>query len=122
MKVPIMGGEAIRVNIKRGAFLAISPDNIWIASTHWEPANINTAIYPFKGGAPGKLLDFVSYYFRWTPDGHSLAYVNDENASAIIDQPIDGRPPNNWPTLSLIESSLLPGHGTVNNWQSHEAH
>jgi Tol biopolymer transport system component len=93
MKVPIMGGEAIKIGIDAGGALAISPDGKWIASTHWEPANINTAIYPLEGGEPSKFLDFAGYYLRWTPDGRSLAFLDDRNPSAIISQPIDGGPP-----------------------------
>ena len=92
MKVPIMGGEAIKIGIDAGGALAISPDGKSIASTHWEAANINTAIYSLEGGEPSKLLDFAGYYLRWTPDGHSLAYVDERNASAIISQPIHGGP------------------------------
>ena len=91
-----MGGEAIKIGIDAGGPLAISPDGKSIASTHWEPAKINIAIYPLEGGAPSKLLDFASYYasyyLRWTPDGQSLAYVDERNASAIISRPIDGGP------------------------------
>jgi Tol biopolymer transport system component len=92
MKVPIMGGEAIKIGIDSGGALAISPDGKSIASTHWELANINTAIYSLEGGEPSKFLDFAGYYLGWTPDGHSLAYVDERNASAIISQPIHGGP------------------------------
>jgi len=92
MKVSIMGGEAIKIGINAGGAPAISPDGKSIAATHWEPANINTAIYPLEGGEPSKFLDFAGYYLRWTPDGRSLAYVDDRNASAIISRPINGGP------------------------------
>jgi Tol biopolymer transport system component len=92
MKVPIIGGEAIKIGIDAGGVLAISPDGKSIAATHYEPAKVNTAIYSLEGGEPSKFLDFASYYLRWTPDGHSLAYVDERNASAIISQPIHGGP------------------------------
>ena len=92
MKVSIMGGEAIKIGINAGGAPAISPDGKSIAATHWEPANINTAIYPLEGGEPSKFLEFAGYYLRWTPDGRSLAYVDDRNASAIISRPISGGP------------------------------
>jgi Tol biopolymer transport system component len=94
MKVPIMGGEAIKLGIiDAGGALAISPDGKSIAATHWELANVNTAIYTLGGGEPSKLLDFAGYYLRWTPDGRSIAFVDDRNPSAIISQPIDGGSP-----------------------------
>jgi Tol biopolymer transport system component len=92
MKVPMMGGEAIQVAINAGGAIAISPDSKLIAVTHWEPTNINTAIYPLAGGEPSKLIDFASNYLCWSPDGSSLAYVDERNPSAIFDQPIHGGP------------------------------
>jgi serine/threonine protein kinase len=93
MKVPIVTGEAVPIKVSNVGGVAVSPDGKWIASTHYERANINTAIYPVDGGEPRKLIDFAGYYFRWTPDGHSLAYVDERNSSAIIAQPIDGGRP-----------------------------
>jgi eukaryotic-like serine/threonine-protein kinase len=92
-KVPIDGGEPVPITVKTSSGVAISPDGKWIASTRFEPANINTAIYPFEGGEPHKILDIASYYFRWTPDGRALAYVDERNASTINSQPIDSGPP-----------------------------
>jgi eukaryotic-like serine/threonine-protein kinase len=91
--VPILGGETIKIDVKTAGGVAVSPDGKWIASTHWEPSKINTAIYAFQGGEPQKSLDIDAYYFRWTPDGRSLAFVDDRNPSVIIEQPIDGGPP-----------------------------
>src|SRR5512143_1238058 len=52
------------------------------------------AIYPFAGGEPHQILDIgSSYYFRWTPDGRSVAYLDARNPSSIISQPLDGGPP-----------------------------
>jgi Tol biopolymer transport system component len=93
MKVPLRGGEAIKIGGNGGGPMAISPDSKSIAATHWEAASINTAIYTLEGGQPSKFLDFAGYYLRWTPDGRSLAFVDDRNPSAIISQPIDGGPP-----------------------------
>jgi Tol biopolymer transport system component len=92
MRVPIMGGEAIKISIESAGAPAISPDGKSIAVTHWEAANINTAIYPLEGGEPRKILNFAANYFRWAPDGHSLAFVDDRNRSAIMSQPIYGGP------------------------------
>jgi eukaryotic-like serine/threonine-protein kinase len=92
-KVPIEGGEAKQVIDKvSGGSLAISPDGKWIASLHVEPNAINTAIYPFEGGEPKKILDLLSFYFRWTPDGRSLAYADraQNYFSNISSQTVDG--------------------------------
>jgi hypothetical protein len=93
LKVPIDGGEPVPIAVKSSLGLALSPDGKWIASTHWEPAAINTAVYPVEGGEPRKLFNVFADYLRWTPDGHSLAFVDERNPSAIIDQPVDGGPP-----------------------------
>jgi eukaryotic-like serine/threonine-protein kinase len=93
LKVPLSGGEPLPIKAKDNAGVAISPDGKWIASRHYEPENINTAIYAFDGTKPPKFLDIGAYYFRWTPDGRSLAFVDDRNPSAIIAQPINGGPP-----------------------------
>jgi serine/threonine protein kinase/dipeptidyl aminopeptidase/acylaminoacyl peptidase len=93
LKVPIDGGEPVPIAEKPSDFVAISPDGKWVASLHFEPAKTNTAIYPFEGGEPHQIMDINSCCFRWTPDGRSLAYVDDRNPSAVISQPIDGGPP-----------------------------
>ena len=93
MKVPLVGGEPLSIKGDNNAGLAISPDGRWIASRHYEPENINTAIYPIEGREPPRFLDIAAYYFRWTPDGRSFAFVDDRNPSAIIAQPIDGGSP-----------------------------
>ena len=93
MKVPLVGGEPLSIRGDNNAGLAISPDGKWVASRHYEPGNINTEVYPFEGREPPKVLDIAAYYFRWTPDGRSLAFVDERNPSAILSQPIDGGAP-----------------------------
>lgn len=92
LKVPIDGGEPVQISENTSGGVAISPDAKWVASVHYEPAKINMAIYPFEGGEPHQILDINSYYFRWTPDGRSLAYVDTRNPSSIISQAIEGGP------------------------------
>jgi serine/threonine protein kinase len=95
-KVSVDGGDAIQIVDKTSAGVAISPDGKWIASAHFEPSAIKTAIYPIEGGEPYKILDFFSFvfsvYVRWTPDGRALAYL-DENSSNIFSRTIDGGQP-----------------------------
>jgi len=93
-RVPIDGGEAERIIDKASTGIAISRDGKWIATAHFEPTAINTAIYPIEGGEPHRILDLSGYvYFRWTPDGRALAYVDGTNVSVINSQPIGGGPP-----------------------------
>ena len=92
MKVPLVGGEPLQIKITNSAYGAISPDGKWIASRHWEPANINIAIYPFDGGEPQQILEFAGYFLCWTPDGRALAYVDGRNPSIINIQPLGGGP------------------------------
>ncbi len=89
-KVPIDGGDAVQVIDKTSAGVAISPDGKWIATALFEPTNIRTAIYPFKGGEPHKILDINTFYVRWTPDGRALAYLDQKDLSNISTQTIDG--------------------------------
>ena len=89
-KVSIDGGDAVKIIDQTSAGLAISPDGKWIASAHFEPADIKTAIYPVEGGEPHKILDIHTVYIRWTPDGRALAYLDDKNLSNISIQTIDG--------------------------------
>ena len=89
-KVPIDGGDAVKIIDQTSAGLAISPDGKWIASAHFEPADIKTAIYSVEGGEPHKILDIHTVYIRWTPDGRALAYLDDKNLSNISIQTIDG--------------------------------
>src|SRR5205807_9161316 len=73
-KVPIGGGDPIQVNNKISARPVISPDGKWIASTYFgDPERLKTAIYPFAGGEPAKILDVWIFYKCWTPDGRALA-------------------------------------------------
>ena len=89
-KVPIDGGDAVQIIDQTSAGLAISPDGKWIASAHFEPADIKTAIYSVEGGEPHKILDIHTFYIRWTPDGRALAYLDDKNLSNMSIQTIDG--------------------------------
>ena len=95
-KVSIDGGETVQIIDKASAGVAISPDGKWIASAHFEPAAMRTAIYPIEGGEPRKILDIRSFYVRWMPDGRALAYLPDldlPNLSNISSQPVDGGSP-----------------------------
>jgi Tol biopolymer transport system component/DNA-binding winged helix-turn-helix (wHTH) protein len=92
-KVSIDGGEPVPVNNNASSRPAISPDGKWIACAYFgDPERIKTAIYPFTGGEPAKILDLspLSFYMRWTPDSRALAYIDRQSHFNIVSQPVDG--------------------------------
>ncbi len=98
-KVPIDGGDAMKVSDAECALPAVSPDGKSIAClTPNQRASFRyqVAILPFEGGAVQKLLDLPSTFgfnagIRWTPDGHSVSYLWDQgNTTNVYSQPIDG--------------------------------
>ena len=94
-RVPIDGGEPVPINEGASSRPAISPDGKWIASAYFDPGRIKTAIYPFTGGEPVKILNlsFWNFYTRWTPDSRALAYIDPRSNFNIESQPVDGSPP-----------------------------
>ena len=86
-KVPIDGGDTIRVIDKASGGVAISPDGKWIASGL---TATKIAIYPVEGGEPHRILDIPRFYASWTPDGRALAYLDKRDGSTISTQTIDG--------------------------------
>ena len=94
-KVSIDGGEPVQVNDKASSRPAISPDGKWIACAYFGPEGIKTAVYPFAGGEPVRILDVSSpgFYVRWTPDGLALAHIDRQTQRNIVSQPVDGGPP-----------------------------
>jgi Tol biopolymer transport system component/DNA-binding winged helix-turn-helix (wHTH) protein len=91
-RVSIDGGEPVPINEKGSSRPTISPDGKWIACAYFgDPERIKTAIYPFTGGEPVKILDLTPsrFYMRWTPDGRALAYI-DHSYRNIVSQSIDG--------------------------------
>ena len=104
-EVPIDGGESVQIINKTSSGVAISPDGKWIASGYFQPTEVKTAIYPIEGGEPHRILDLSGYYyFRWTPDGRALAYVDNKYPSDISSQIIDGGPSKQ---LTNFKSDLI---------------
>jgi Tol biopolymer transport system component len=91
-KVPIDGGEPIRLNDVGASFPVVSPDGKMIAS--WDDSD-NVAIMPFSGGPPIKKIVIPrSLALRWTPDSRALLYASTEaGVSNIWSQPIAGGKP-----------------------------
>jgi Tol biopolymer transport system component len=46
-------------------------------------------IYSIEGIASQKILDILTNYTRWTPDGRALASINENNDSTIMTYGID---------------------------------
>jgi Tol biopolymer transport system component/DNA-binding winged helix-turn-helix (wHTH) protein len=98
-EIPVYGGEAARLT-NGGASLgpAISPDGKLIAYFYLDAKVWGLAVIPFAGGEPIKRFPIPSSarsrVTRWTPDGRSLAYIDDrDGVSNIWSQPLDGGPP-----------------------------
>jgi len=99
-KVPIEGGNPVRLNDAEAQHLTISPDGKMIAYSY-EDAAANpphgVAIMAFEGGLPTKHFDILSSlltWFRWATDGRSLLYTKNEGrVDNIWSQPIAGGTP-----------------------------
>jgi eukaryotic-like serine/threonine-protein kinase len=83
---------------------AVSPDGARIALGYLEKPGeqLKHAVVSADGGRPEKVFElplltltaFVWQRIRWTPDGRSLAYIDDrDGVSNIWGQPLDGRAP-----------------------------
>ena len=93
-KVPLDGGQPVEIIASHtSAGIAISPDGKWVATAYFEPAARKTAIYPIEGTQSQKILDIAAINARWTPDGHSLAYIDEKDFSRIVSHPIDNSSP-----------------------------
>jgi Tol biopolymer transport system component len=102
-KMPVDGGEPVRLADQPGEFPAISPDGKFVACSfppdenqfEENPAG-RIALIRIAGG-PTKLLKIPTtarFPVHWTSDGHALAYVDTrEGISNIWIQPIAGGPP-----------------------------
>ena len=89
-KVPIDGGEPVKLSDRLALRAAVSPDGKWIAcqSVSDPPASKpKIAIFPFEGGPPAKLLDVPftqQIQFRWSADGKDILYLDDKDGVTNI--------------------------------------
>lgn len=99
-KVPITGGNPVRLTDFTTATPVISPDGKHIASNYLDlqakPTRQLVAIIPFEGGQPIKTFDIVMrpLRLRWTPDGKAMIYnLTRAGVSNLWRQPIEGGAP-----------------------------
>jgi Tol biopolymer transport system component len=99
-KVPMEGGNPVRLSEAEAQYLTISPDGKMIAYSYEDPsANPpqGVAIMAFEGGPPTKHFDILSSivtWFRWGTDSRSLLYAKNEGGGDNIwSQPIAGGTP-----------------------------
>jgi eukaryotic-like serine/threonine-protein kinase len=88
-KVPMGGGDPEQLTTRCLGRPAISPDGKLIAGDDFR----KTAIYPFSGGNPIKVLNTWTLHCKWTQDGRALQYIDISGRSNLYSQPLDGSPP-----------------------------
>lgn len=94
-KVPIDGGEPIRLFDKDAGFPAVSPDGKLVALVYWDEQvkTRRAGVISAETGQLLKVFDFGHYWniVRWTLDGRAVAYIKTEgDVSNIWAQPLDG--------------------------------
>ncbi|HEU4506631.1 MAG TPA: winged helix-turn-helix domain-containing protein [Pyrinomonadaceae bacterium] len=110
LKVPIEGGEPIRLTDEFSLHPAYSPDGKVIAyyrmNTHQRDQR-HFVFIPAEGGAPIKTIPAPTNFgsiMRWAPSGDSLSY-RDNTLSALWELPLDGTPPS--PIIKLRNQQLF---------------
>lgn len=99
-KVPVDGGESVRLTETRAMRPAVSPNGKLLVYYYLDPevSRWGIGIVSSEGGRRIRRFDFpptVAWRFiRWSPDGQSIAYANSPGGlSDIWTQPLDGSPP-----------------------------
>jgi Tol biopolymer transport system component len=94
-KVPIGGGEPVRLNTAQYAFSpAVSPDGRALAYSYQDlSGNDVVEVMPLEGNKPAKRFDIATPTIRWSPDSRSILYIKNEGGvSNIWSQPLSGEP------------------------------
>ena len=102
-KVPLAGGEPIRLTPLVAREPAVSPDGAWIAFNIRDkqaPQQWKIAVIPATGGPPRRILDrlrgdYQTFELHWSPDGQAITYeASHEGVSNIWSQPLSGSAPS----------------------------
>jgi Tol biopolymer transport system component len=94
-KVPIDGGEPVRLNDADATTPSVSPDRKLVAYSYKRtpggPSML--AIMPFDGGMNVREINVSVGETRWTPDGRSILFIRSQGGvSNLWSQPITGGP------------------------------
>ncbi|MGB7070070.1 MAG: hypothetical protein WBD22_11300 [Pyrinomonadaceae bacterium] len=127
LKVPIDGGERLRVTEERVNRCAISPDEKLLACQHDPPDGSQARIKVISVDDGAVVKDFTAKMelparIRWSPDGRSITYISrTEGLRDIWSQPFEGGEPKkitkfkadqifsfNWSS----DNKLVISHGT----------
>jgi eukaryotic-like serine/threonine-protein kinase len=96
-KVPIEGGDPVRLNDTQANSPAVSPDGRWISYSYQDKnatPQQGVAIMAFEGVAPTRRVDIPTELLRWAADGRSLLYTkSDGGVDNIWSQPVTGETP-----------------------------
>jgi Tol biopolymer transport system component len=97
-KVPIDGGEPVRVTHRYTENAEVSPDGKFFVSEFRENATASWryALFNIDGGEPLKVFDLPGGVggFRWSPDGRSLNQeVTSKGVTNVWSYPLDGGQP-----------------------------
>jgi serine/threonine protein kinase len=97
-KVPMDGGEPVRLTDKTSALPAVSPDGRQIACIYWDEqltSQMGISIIPAEGGEPVKTFEIPPGRTRWSADGRALMYVdNSGGVSNIWSIPVSSGKPS----------------------------
>jgi Tol biopolymer transport system component len=106
-KVPIEGGEPVRLNATKDAYHpAISPNGKMLAYSYHDEAKSGIEVMSLDSSAPAKRFDIAEGTIQWTHDSRSFLYIKSEGGvSNLWSQPISGEPPKQ---LTHFNSELIP--------------
>jgi Tol biopolymer transport system component/DNA-binding winged helix-turn-helix (wHTH) protein len=110
-RIPVTGGEPVRLSDKKAAWAAVSPDSRLVACGYEVDGTMKLAVIPIEGGEPLKLFDIPRLAMfrpglRWLPDGKAIAYRDQDNG--IWQQNLDGGEPQH---LTVLPPERLYGYG-----------
>jgi Tol biopolymer transport system component len=99
-KVPIEGGESVRLTQYPASFPSVSPDGKTVAClARTEPRReLSIVVVSIEGGQPLKRIDvdgagFSNDRIQWTSDGAYLLYAAERDGPTfIVKQPVNGGP------------------------------